>query len=138
DQAWWMQRLLADGAAADMPFVVWWSDHDLMPEHAAVPCHCTVPDDPFCQVLATAPPADAKLLRSFSTMGVRDFDGAPRPSLVPWQAAAAARRLPDPPDGTPSLTSGAFPGFRFQVIIDPGDRPIPGQSEVPCLAETLS
>ncbi|HVS02717.1 MAG TPA: hypothetical protein VMT16_08115, partial [Thermoanaerobaculia bacterium] len=46
DQAWWMQRLLADGAAADMPFVVWWSDHDLMPEHAAVPCHCTVPDDP--------------------------------------------------------------------------------------------
>jgi hypothetical protein len=137
DQEWWMGRLLASADAVKMPFVVWWSDQDLMPEYASVPCVCEVEGDPFCAVLSQAPPDDAKLLRSFSTMGVRDWEGNPRPSLALWQAAVGEHRVPEPPPGTPYLSSPDFPDFRFQVVIDRGDDLLAGSPESGCLAETL-
>lgn len=137
DQRWWMEHLLDAAEEVRMPFVIWWSDHDLMPEHASVPCTCEVEGDPFCEALALADPDDARLLRSFSTMGVRDYDGDPRPALEPWHRALAANALPEPPPGTPVLTDEDFPGFEFQVVIDNGVDVLSGADEPSCLAETL-
>ncbi|HEV3456453.1 MAG TPA: hypothetical protein VHG32_07820 [Thermoanaerobaculia bacterium] len=91
DQAWWMGRLLADAERARMPFVVWWADEDLMPETALEPCDCQ-DGSVWCQLMQILDQPGRDSLRFFGTMGLRAFDGTPRPALDLWTAAVARSR----------------------------------------------
>ena len=82
DQAWWMSRVLHDADAAKMPFVVWWSDEDLLPEPASVPCDCG--NNVWCQFLQALDVPARDTLRGDATMGLRNFDGTPHPALPLW------------------------------------------------------
>ncbi len=93
DQLWWMNRILSDAESFDMPFVVWWANRDYLPATVSPYCVCDDPEEPWCdfvnQVASTADPT-AFSLRFFAMMGLRDYDGAPRPSRAAWAAAVAA------------------------------------------------
>jgi hypothetical protein len=97
DQDWWMQRILADAESLDMPFVVWWANHDYIPAAVSQSCTCDDPEEPWCEFVNRAKnEADPTAfgLRFFAMMGLRDYDGAPRLSHASWVAAVAAARLP--------------------------------------------
>jgi hypothetical protein len=88
DQQAYLQRVLAAGEALDMPFVTWWGNHDLIPPQFSEPCRCEE-DEAWCDFL-NALGDYALLYRFFATMGLRDYDGSPRPALEPWAAAVSA------------------------------------------------
>ena len=90
DQAWWMDRLLVDADRLQMPFVVWWANHAMMPFEALRPCWCAEAT-PYCDFLNALPDDIGRLgFRYFGLMALRDYDGTPRPVLARWTAAVAA------------------------------------------------
>ena len=86
DQRWWMRRLLGDAEHASMPFVVWWANEDLMPAAVLAPCECQDASE-WCSFLRALDRDGRNGIRFFGTMGLRDFDGTPRPALADWKAA---------------------------------------------------
>jgi len=89
-QAWWMARVLRDADVVKMPFVIWWSNEDLLPEPVAVPCDCS-DSTVWCQFLQSLDVSGRDTLRGDATMGLRDFDGTPHPALVLWQQAGRGK-----------------------------------------------
>lgn len=69
-----------------MPFVVWFSNHDYIPQRFALPCHCD-DDDPWCAFLNAQSESERLLGRFFATIGLRRFDGTPRPAMIEWHRA---------------------------------------------------
>lgn len=87
-QSWWMNWLLAEAETLDMPLVVWWSDHDTMPQQVGASCLCTSSN--WCSLLDTQSPVADLTWRFFGSMGLRDYNGNPRQCLNAWQNAVAA------------------------------------------------
>jgi hypothetical protein len=97
DQAWWMSRVLRDAESANMQLVVWWSNEDLLPSATTGPCDCQ-DGSVWCYFLRALDETSRNALRGFGTMGLREFDGTPRPvagSLEPCGPGsfAVARRV---------------------------------------------
>jgi hypothetical protein len=94
----YLQRVLADARRYDMELVTWWSDRDLMTSRAMTDCPCTF-DTAWCGVVDVfrgpppAGPVDTQffgevLLKAFGSMGLRQYDGTPKPELMTlWNAA---------------------------------------------------
>ena len=90
DQAWWMARVLRDGRRAGMPFVVWWANEDLLPSPLLTTCNC--PDDSiWCHFLGILDDTGRNTLRGDGGMGMRTYDGAPRPAHNLWVHAVGRR-----------------------------------------------
>jgi len=88
-QSWWMDRLLTEAETLDMPLVVWWSNHDTMPEEVGASCVCSTGSS-WCSLLNSELPIADLGWRFFGSMGLRDYDGNPRQCLSAWQNAVAA------------------------------------------------
>lgn len=101
EAAGYLTKVLDAAAAANMDLVTWWSDRDLLPAWIMTECPCRSSAQ-WCEVLKVfrgpAPAdggADTQLLgeltlKAFGTMGLRDYDGAPKPAMLgPWTAARA-------------------------------------------------
>jgi hypothetical protein len=102
DAASYLGLLLAAAKSANMDLVNWWSDRDLVVSKLMTDCPCSF-DATWCAVLdafrgpapdggdAGDPQAFGELgLKGFGTMGLRAYDGAPKPSLsTEWQAVRA-------------------------------------------------
>jgi hypothetical protein len=88
-QAWWMAHVLRDADLVSMPFVVWWANEDLMPAPVAAPCDCA-DDSVWCQFLQALDAPARDTLRGDATMGMRAFDGTPRPAYELWVYAVKA------------------------------------------------
>jgi hypothetical protein len=86
-QSWWMDRLLTEAETLDMPLVVWWSNHDILPEQVGASCVCI--NSSWCNLLNSEPPIADLGWRFFGSMGLRDYDGNPRQCLTAWQNAVA-------------------------------------------------
>jgi hypothetical protein len=96
-QLWWMNRILNDAETYDMPFVVWWANRDYLPGSVSPNCACDDPQQPWCDFLGrAASDADptAFNLRFFAMMGLREYDGTPRPSRAAWATAVVASETP--------------------------------------------
>ncbi len=83
--------------AHGIELVTWWSDRDLLPTRLMTDCPCSLSSE-WCSVVDTfrmaagADPQSAYvgeiLLKAFGTMGLRDYDGVPKPELMSrWSAA---------------------------------------------------
>jgi len=105
DAAAYLARVLADAERVPLELVTWWSNRDLLPAGLMTNCPCDY-DPTWCQVVDVfrnaaggplVPDSDYVgeiLLKAFGTMGIRDYDGQPKPSLAAhWNAA---RALPAP------------------------------------------
>lgn len=75
-------------------YLVWWSDRDVYPRDAYDSCPCQAAQAGYCDVLSTfrsqlGPPAyvGELLFKAFGAMGLREYDGTPKPILADWQAA---------------------------------------------------
>ena len=98
----YLTRVLADAERGGLDLVTWWSDRDLLLENVMTDCPCHV-DATWCSVVdvfrgAAAPGStDTQflgevLMKAFGSMGLRLYDGSPKPLVYPvW---AAARALP--------------------------------------------
>jgi len=86
DQAWWMARVLRDAQRAQMPFVVWWANEDLLPESESAPCACQ-DDSIWCFFLNLLDEPGRNTLRGDGIMGMRAFDGTTRPARTLWHQA---------------------------------------------------
>jgi hypothetical protein len=86
-QSWWMDRLLAEAETLDMPLVVWWSNHDTMPQDVGASCVCA--GSSWCTLLNNELPIADLGWRFFGSMGLRDYSGNPRQCLTAWQNAVA-------------------------------------------------
>jgi hypothetical protein len=105
DAAAYLGRVLADADSSGMDLATWWSDRDLLPERLMTNCPCTF-DATWCGVVdvfrGAAPPGTADtgligevLMKAFGTMGLRRYDGAPKPPLYgPWSAALQRPLVP--------------------------------------------
>jgi hypothetical protein len=105
DAGAYVERVLRDAEAANLDLVTWWSDEDLVTLPLMTDCPCAF-DGTWCTVLdifrgPPGPPGvDTQffgeiILKAFGTMGLRDYDGAPKPELfAPWSAALAKRYAP--------------------------------------------
>jgi hypothetical protein len=102
DEAAYLDFVLDSAEDAGMDLVNWWSDRDLIVSELMTACPCTF-DATWCEVLAyfRGPPTDGGVdtqaagelaLKAFGTMGLRDYEGNPKPSVYArWQQA---RSLP--------------------------------------------
>lgn len=88
----YLRRVLSDASTAGMDLVTWWSDRDLLVSEAMTSCPCTF-DAGWCGVIDVfrGPPPTGQvdtqlfgeiLLKAFGTMGLRHYDGAPKPELM--------------------------------------------------------
>jgi len=105
DAATYFQKVMAAAVDANMDLVNWWSNRDLLVAQFMTDCPCTF-DATWCTVLGQfrGPPGDSGvdtqlfgeiLLKAFGTMGIRGYDGAPKPILYPlWQKARALPLAP--------------------------------------------
>lgn len=90
DQLWWMQRVLGDAQEHDMPFVIWWGSHDVLPIEIGEDCFCD-DDIPWCEFLALMPTPEEQFgFRFFGNIGLRENDGTPRLALENWMALVEA------------------------------------------------
>lgn len=84
----YFDALVQTASEADMELVVWWSNRDLMGHAATVTCPCRDREG-FCELLDQIRQAlgleGEILFRAFSSMGVRRYDGTPKPLLERWQ-----------------------------------------------------
>ena len=93
DEAAYLARVLADASAQQMELVNWWSDRDLVDARLMTDCPCSF-DATWCAVLdafrgddpATEDTGELAL-KAFGTMGLRAYDGTPKPLLATWNAA---------------------------------------------------
>jgi hypothetical protein len=88
DQDRWVERLLTDADRLSMPFVVWGTDHALLPLGALAPCRCTA-DNQFCAFLNALSDDERTRLRASGLSALRDYDGIPQQALTRWSAAVA-------------------------------------------------
>jgi hypothetical protein len=100
DEAAYLDRLLTLSQAAHIDLVDWWDDRDLVVAQLMTDCPCTF-DGTWCTVLdvfrgpATDGGVDTQfygelLLKAFGTMGLRAYDGTPKPSVMArWLTARA-------------------------------------------------
>jgi hypothetical protein len=93
DAAAYVARVLADGSAANMDVVNWWSDRDLVDATLMTNCPCTF-DASWCAVDALFRGSNAATedagelgLKAFGTMGLRDYAGNAKAVLATWEAA---------------------------------------------------
>jgi hypothetical protein len=105
DAAAYVARVLRDAETANLDLVTWWSDEDLVTLPLMTNCPCTF-DATWCTVLDIfrgppgAPGVDTQffgeiILKAFGSMGLRDYDGAPKPEVFsPWSAALGRRYAP--------------------------------------------
>ena len=84
-QSWWIDKVLSEAETLNMPLVVWWSDHDVLPQSVSGSCICT--NSKWCSLLDGLDPIEDVTLRFFGSMGLRDYNGDPRPGLQAWQNA---------------------------------------------------
>ncbi len=101
----YLARVLGDAKTQGLALVTWWSDRDLVVDKLMTDCPCSF-DATWCSVLdifrgpATAGTTDTQLLgelllKVFGTMGIRHYDGTPKPMhYAQW---TAARKLPYAP-----------------------------------------
>jgi hypothetical protein len=94
----YLARVLADAKSAPLELVTWWSDRDLLVEPLMTQCPCKF-DATWCSVLdlfrgpASGGSVDTQafgelLLKVFGTMGIRRYDGTPKPMhFMLWNAA---------------------------------------------------
>jgi hypothetical protein len=102
DEAAYLDLVLNAAQDAGMDLVNWWSDRDLVVSAFMTACPCTF-DPVWCEVLdiSRGPPTDGGfdsqlfgeiLFKAFGTMGLRDYQGTPKPTVYDrWQQA---RSLP--------------------------------------------
>jgi hypothetical protein len=98
EQADYFDRLVGDSIANNVEVITWISNRDFLIPEIMTQCPCTF-SEPWCSVLdffrgqASTPVAkrDAEVnFKVFGTMGIRDYDGAPRqPIFDHWTAARA-------------------------------------------------
>jgi hypothetical protein len=99
DAAAYLKRVLSDARRVPLELVTWWSNRDLLPAGLMTNCPCDY-DATWCQVVDVfrnaaggplVPGSDYVgeiLLKAFGTMGIRDYDGQPKPELAPiWKDA---------------------------------------------------
>jgi hypothetical protein len=95
----YLERVLDDARRVPLEVVPWWSTRDLLPAGLRPNCPCDY-DPSWCAVVdvfrdaAGGPLVQGSdyfgeiLLKAFGTMGLRDYDGVPKPALAPiWEAA---------------------------------------------------
>ncbi len=90
DQNRWMERLLAEAADLEMPFVIWWANTDLASVETLGGCRCPDSGSDWCQFLNRLPRDAAQGIRFFGVMGLRASDGTPRLARESWAAAVEA------------------------------------------------
>jgi hypothetical protein len=105
-QAQYLDLVLRAAQAHQMELVTWWSDRDLIPPEVMSTCYPVAPfpfaecgQDHWCQVVnffriagGTHPPILVDILfKVFGRMGLRDYDGTPKPLI--WERWQQARRL---------------------------------------------
>ncbi len=100
----YLSRVLSDADRGGLDLVTWWSDRDLLLENVMTDCPCHL-DATWCSVVdifrgspAPGSTADTQLfgeilMKAFGTMGLRLYDGSPRPMLYPMWSAARARPI---------------------------------------------
>jgi hypothetical protein len=94
----YLDRVLTSAAEDDLDLVNWWSDRDLIVSQLMTACPCTF-DTVWCEVLdiSRGPATDGGgnpqfygevLFKAFGTMGLRDYEGNPKPTVYPrWSEA---------------------------------------------------
>ena len=85
----WVERVIADGTAAKMPFVVWSTDRALVPAADAAPCACGSATN-ACQRLGDMDPFFRGPVRALALSSLRAAEGSPTPALAKWQAGVKA------------------------------------------------
>jgi hypothetical protein len=100
----YLRILVAAADASNLDLVTWWSNRDLLPSGVMETCHPLAPPpsfgacagDPWClginiyRRIAPSNPAFGDLVfKGFGSMGLRDYDGTPKPSLTRWKATLA-------------------------------------------------
>jgi len=93
----YLQFVVQQANIYKMPFVVWWSNRDLIPEDFMTSCPCDDSGDSavFCNYVANnkwnpyAYFINQLSLKVFGTMGLREYDGTPKPLLSILQTAMA-------------------------------------------------
>ncbi|HEY1554476.1 MAG TPA: hypothetical protein VGF94_06545 [Kofleriaceae bacterium] len=104
DQADYLDLLVATAKANDVEVITWFSDRDAVDAPMMTDCPCTY-SQPWCALVAyfraqggsdpTAQFAQELGLKTFGTLGIRDYTGTPRlPVYSHWQAARAATLEP--------------------------------------------
>jgi hypothetical protein len=100
DEAAYVSRVLADADKDSLDLVTWWSDRDLLVDQVMTNCPCTF-DTTWCAVVSAfrGPPSTGStdtqffgeiLLKAFGTMGLRDYTGTAKTSVItPWSEALA-------------------------------------------------
>jgi hypothetical protein len=97
DSAAYLERVLRDATRLQLELVTWWSDRDLVTTPLMSDCPCTF-DATWCQVLdlfrgapmpgvAEAEFYNEVLIKAFGSMGLRHYDGTPKPALARWRSA---------------------------------------------------
>ncbi len=98
----YLALVLAAGKSASMDLVNWWSNRDFLDSRLMTNCPCSF-DMTWCTLLsefgtllvdgggATAQEQGELYLEAFGAMGIRNYDGTPKPALMTeWQAARAS------------------------------------------------
>lgn len=93
DVAAYLARVLGDAKSGGLELVNWWSDRDLVDDRLMADCPCSF-DATWCAVEGAfrgndpATQAQGELaLKAFGTMGLRGYDGTPKPMYSAWAAA---------------------------------------------------
>ncbi len=98
DEEAYLDFVLTSAADGNLDLVNWWSDRDLVVSQLMTACPCTF-DMFWCEVLdiARGPASDGGgnpqfygevEFKAFGVMGVRDYQGNPKPTVYPrWQRA---------------------------------------------------
>lgn len=99
EAAAYLDLLLATAQEQDIELVTWWSDRDMLTAKAMTECPCAF-DRAWCaaaQLVRSAAGTDPVLqylaevqFKMWGTMGLRRYDGSPKPALMErWEAARA-------------------------------------------------
>ncbi len=104
DQRDYLRRLVTIASENDMDLVTWWSNRDLLVERVMTDCPCAF-DAAWCGAVegfrASGGSDPGKqffgelLFKIWGTMGIRNFDGTPKPlTMAAWKAARALPLTP--------------------------------------------
>jgi hypothetical protein len=103
ESAAYLARVLSDAEKHRLELVTWWSDRDLVVSDLMTNCPCTF-DATWCTVLdifrgpVSTTATDTQfvgelLLKAFGTMGIRHYDGTPKPEHYALWTAARQRPI---------------------------------------------
>ena len=97
----YLQRVVADADAHRIELVTWWSNRDVIEAKVMTDCPCTF-DEQWCNIVTafrSTGSDDASrflgeaMLKMFGTMGVRGYEGTPKPLVFPFWQSVLARPL---------------------------------------------